>query len=85
MSCQSYQSGRNDISSIRYDEPEVQGYAAFGRDAHANEHDLLRLNLQHFLWRESLGYLLHPDIVIPEKGLKIADVGTGTGYLMEHT
>ena len=80
MSSESYQLGRNYISSIRYDEPEVQGQAVFGCIAHTNGHGVLRLNLQHFLWRESLGYLLHPDIMIPGKGLKVADVGTGTGY-----
>ena len=42
----------------------------------------LRLNLQHHLLRELLGYSIHPDIlanVDTESHLQIADVGTGTG------
>ncbi len=38
------------------------------------------LNLQHYLWKDTLGFLLHPDIVLPaDTTLKIADIGTGTG------
>ncbi len=40
--------------------------------------DLFRLGLQHFLWREALGYLVHPDIPLDHEKVKIADVGTGT-------
>ncbi|MCJ1239924.1 hypothetical protein MMC14_007922 [Varicellaria rhodocarpa] len=37
-----------------------------------------RLNLQHYLWTQELGYLIHPSI--PQEGkLQIADIGTGTG------
>lgn len=36
-----------------------------------------RLNFQHYLWRESLHFNLHPSISIPEKA-RIADVATGT-------
>ena len=43
------------------------------------------LNLQHFLQAESLDYLLHPELRIPEIGLKVAGVGTGIGYLIEDT
>ncbi|KAI4211439.1 MAG: hypothetical protein LQ351_005741 [Letrouitia transgressa] len=42
----------------------------------------VRLNFQHYLWKEQLGYLIHPRIPQDqdqEGGLKIADVGTGTG------
>jgi hypothetical protein len=40
-----------------------------------------RLNLQYYLWRETLGYNLHPSIrTADEEDLKIADVGTGTGH-----
>ncbi len=39
-----------------------------------------RLNLQHYLWKDTLGFLLHPDIALPtDTQLKIADIGTGTG------
>ncbi|KAL2047855.1 hypothetical protein ABVK25_011264 [Lepraria finkii] len=38
-----------------------------------------RLNLQHYLWKDQTGYLLHPDIPLSNTALKIADVGTGTG------
>ena len=38
-----------------------------------------RLNLQHFLWKQQLGYNLHPLIPTDNPELKIADVATGTG------
>ena len=37
-----------------------------------------RLNLQHYLWKQQRGYLIHPAISTTGKSLKIADVGTGT-------
>ena len=41
-----------------------------------------RLNLQHYLWKDQTGYLLHPSIPLSGiENLKIADVGTGTGYV----
>ncbi|KAK4208417.1 S-adenosyl-L-methionine-dependent methyltransferase [Rhypophila decipiens] len=46
----------------------------------------IRLNLQNYLWGDSLGYTIHPDIKEdlglvsqPDKKLRIADIGTGTG------
>ncbi|KAL8818343.1 MAG: hypothetical protein Q9191_007962, partial [Dirinaria sp. TL-2023a] len=39
----------------------------------------MRLNLQHFLWKQQLGYNLHPSIPTDKANLKIADVATGTG------
>ncbi|EMD01081.1 hypothetical protein BAUCODRAFT_29465 [Baudoinia panamericana UAMH 10762] len=36
-----------------------------------------RLNLQHYLFKEDFGYLLHPSVNTTEKSL-IADVGCGT-------
>ena len=36
-----------------------------------------RLNLQHYLWKESLQFNLHPSIPIPPEA-RIADVATGT-------
>ena len=41
-----------------------------------------RLNFQHAMLRDLLGYTIHPAISqsgLPEKA-KIADIGTGTGY-----
>lgn len=41
-----------------------------------------RLNLQHYLWKDQTGHLLHPSIPLSEtNNPKIADVGTGTGYV----
>ncbi|KAL9059140.1 MAG: hypothetical protein Q9162_001358 [Coniocarpon cinnabarinum] len=39
----------------------------------------LRLNLQQYIWRDALGYDLHPSIDTHDPRLKVADVGTGTG------
>ena len=53
---------------------------ALGRDYKASA----RLHLQHHLWSETIGYYLHPSIPCDKAGLKIADVGTGTGiWLLE--
>ncbi|KAJ5117035.1 hypothetical protein N7456_001383 [Penicillium angulare] len=38
-----------------------------------------RLNLHHYLLRETFGYLLHPSIPTGDPKLRVADVGTGTG------
>ncbi|KAI1173682.1 S-adenosyl-L-methionine-dependent methyltransferase [Nemania sp. FL0916] len=38
-----------------------------------------RINLQHYLSREIIGYLTHPSISLLEPDIRIADVGTGTG------
>ena len=38
----------------------------------------VRLNLQYFLWKEALGFNLHPSIPLPKNNVKIADVGSGT-------
>jgi hypothetical protein len=42
-----------------------------------------RLNLQHYLWKETLGYDLHPSAKADDASepLHIADVGTGTGFV----
>lgn len=39
-----------------------------------------RLNLQYFLWKDTLGFDLHPTIssAIGDRNIAIADVGTGT-------
>lgn len=53
-----------------------------GRDVIAST----RLNLQHYIWKESIGYLLHPSIRFPDASsnsdISIADVGTGTGSVL---
>ncbi|KAH8695207.1 S-adenosyl-L-methionine-dependent methyltransferase [Talaromyces proteolyticus] len=43
-----------------------------------------RLNLQHYLWKETLGFDLHPraEADNSSEGLRIADVGTGTGVFI---
>jgi ubiquinone/menaquinone biosynthesis C-methylase UbiE len=42
------------------------------------------LNLQHYLWRETCGFTIHPAIPIDKPDVKIAEVGTGTGiWLLE--
>ncbi|PHH92771.1 hypothetical protein CDD83_5177 [Cordyceps sp. RAO-2017] len=38
-----------------------------------------RINLQHYLWVELFGYLVHPSIATDDPGLRVADVGTGSG------
>lgn len=38
-----------------------------------------RLNFNHFWMKGLAGYLLHPDIPTDQEGLRIADLGAGTG------
>ncbi|KAI1320762.1 hypothetical protein F5Y16DRAFT_78161 [Xylariaceae sp. FL0255] len=38
-----------------------------------------RLTAQHYLWKDLLGYLIHPDIPLRSRDLKVADVATGNG------
>ncbi|MCJ1359592.1 MAG: hypothetical protein MMC33_009594 [Icmadophila ericetorum] len=39
-----------------------------------------RLNLQHYLWKQSAGYLIHPNIpLVDGQHVRITDIGTGTG------
>lgn len=46
--------------------------------------DCTRLNLQHYIWTQMFGYLLHPSIDTSIDNLKVADIGTGTGiWLMD--
>ena len=37
----------------------------------------------HYIWKEQAGHLLHPRITadIQPEGVKIAELGTGTGYV----
>ena len=39
----------------------------------------IRLNLQHYLWKDEVGYLLHPSIPLDVENLSVADIGVGTG------
>ncbi|KAI5926282.1 hypothetical protein F4810DRAFT_656256 [Camillea tinctor] len=48
---------------------------ALMRDCNASS----RLTAQHYLWKDLLGYLIHPDIPTRSADLKIADVATGNG------
>ncbi|RYP41314.1 hypothetical protein DL769_011580 [Monosporascus sp. CRB-8-3] len=48
---------------------------ALMRDCNANS----RLTAQHYLWKDLLGFLVHPDIPTRAADLKIADVATGNG------
>ena len=41
-----------------------------------------RLNLQYYLWRETLGFSIHPSIPKLPQSAVIADVATGTGLWM---
>ncbi|CAG8971543.1 hypothetical protein HYALB_00005439 [Hymenoscyphus albidus] len=41
-----------------------------------------RLNIQSRLWRDSLGYTIHPCIPKLQDDARIADIGTGTGTWM---
>ncbi|KAI1429591.1 hypothetical protein F5Y12DRAFT_413037 [Xylaria sp. FL1777] len=50
------------------------GYALM-RDCNAS----VRLTAQHYLWKDLLGYLVHPDIPTRSQDLKVADVATGNG------
>ncbi|KAK7698016.1 hypothetical protein SLS64_013005 [Diaporthe eres] len=38
-----------------------------------------RINLMHTLWTKIFGYTVHPRIPTDHPGLRVADVGTGTG------
>ncbi|KAL1986118.1 hypothetical protein VTN96DRAFT_7015 [Rasamsonia emersonii] len=44
-----------------------------------NYHASARLNLQTYLWRDSLGYIIHPSVPPLKADARVADVGTGTG------
>ena len=43
-------------------------------------YSISRLNLQHYLWKDQTGYLIHPSVPLSNPNIKIADIGTGTGY-----
>ncbi|KAI1168090.1 UMTA methyltransferase family protein [Nemania serpens] len=41
--------------------------------------DNTRINLMHHIWTKMFGYNVHPHIPTNNPGLRVADVGTGTG------
>lgn len=58
--------------------PKINDDYVLTRDAAASA----RLNLSHYVWLASFGFNLHPriaDAVSGREGLKVADIGTGTG------
>ncbi|CAI7616428.1 unnamed protein product [Penicillium manginii] len=54
---------------------EAKDPYALMRDCNANS----RLTAQHYLWRDLLGFLVHPDIDTRAVDLRVADVATGNG------
>ncbi|KAF4122758.1 hypothetical protein GMORB2_7065 [Geosmithia morbida] len=52
---------------------------ALMRDCNANS----RLTAQHYLWKDLLGFLSHPDIPVADRDLKVADVATGNGIWLQ--
>lgn len=40
-----------------------------------------RINVMHHFWTKTFGYLIHPKIPV-DGALRVADVGTGTGYVI---
>ena len=49
------------------------------RSGSGNNSRIIRLNLQHYLWKDEVGYLLHPSISLDVEDLSVADIGVGTG------
>ena len=76
MTTETYTLRRGYVEATRYSSPSVEILSILTRNETS-----FRLGLQHFLWKDALEYLIHPDIAITLNGpgAKIADVGTGTG------
>ena len=67
-----YVLGTSFASSSRFAKPDDSRFNILHRE---------RLNLQHYLWKDIVGYNIHPAIPVQDSyNLSIADVGTGTGY-----
>ncbi len=45
---------------------------------------IFRLTAQHYLWKDLLGFLVHPDIPTRATDLKVADVATANGYILQN-
>ncbi|KAJ5622635.1 hypothetical protein N7528_005867 [Penicillium herquei] len=58
---------------------EAKDPYALMRDCNANS----RLTAQHYLWKELLGFLVHPDIDTRASDLRVADVATGNGIWLQ--
>ncbi|KAJ5094156.1 hypothetical protein N7456_010017 [Penicillium angulare] len=58
---------------------EAKDPYALMRDCNANS----RLTAQHYLWKELLGFLVHPDIDTRAADLRVADVATGNGIWLQ--
>ena len=69
-----YVLSRNVAATVRQVSRPLSGLFREGADNNG------RLNLQHYIWKEESGYLLHPSIPTDQENLSVADVGTGTGY-----
>ena len=55
-------------------------YCNIPKHEYLDAYDHTRLNLQHYLWKQEVGYLLHPQIASAiGDDVKIADIGIGTG------
>ncbi|KAI1092954.1 hypothetical protein F5B19DRAFT_452407 [Rostrohypoxylon terebratum] len=78
------------VSGVGYVEPLLADNSMDGRDdSFVDKKDMYalmrdcnasaRLTAQHYLWKDLLGYLIHPDIPTRFDDLKIADVATGNG------
>ncbi|KAH9908174.1 hypothetical protein F4778DRAFT_798173 [Xylariomycetidae sp. FL2044] len=68
-------SGVMSSDPVAEDTPKATDSYALLRDCNANS----RLTAQHYLWKDLLGFLVHPDIPVRATDLKIADVATGNG------
>lgn len=64
------------MTESKVEEPRKDSYR-LKRDITATT----RLNLQHYIWKENIGYLIHPSVDFSSPTLTIADVGTGTGHV----
>ncbi|KAI0538833.1 hypothetical protein GGR58DRAFT_525698 [Xylaria digitata] len=61
---------------------EVLGHTYYTNDAYLLTRGCnasTRLTALHYLWKDLLGYLIHPDIPTRSANLKVADVATGNG------
>lgn len=65
---------------------ETSSSSSSAQDAYILNRDIfatIRLNCQHWIWHQELGYNIHPSIKVPSHG-RIADLATGTGaWLLE--
>ena len=76
MASDKYDIGTGFIEATRYctisKSPRLKGFWLTPANG------IIRLGFQHYLWKETLDYLVHPSIPVHQEQFKIADVGTGT-------